>query len=157
MTIHIDIQHASKTDCPIEDAMITNWAEAALKSEQNTGELTLRLVDVDEITDLNHQYRQQQKPTNVLAFPSHLPPNVSLDCPLLGDVVLCPSVLEQESMAGNLPLQAHWAHIIIHGVLHLLGFDHMNPKDAHLMETREIALLSKFGFDNPYTEDHHVE
>lgn len=157
MTFHIDIQHVSQKNCPIEDSMLALWAEATLQSVQDTGELTLRIVDSAEITDLNHRYRHQAKPTNVLAFPSHLPPNITLDCPLLGDVIVCAEVLEQESLNGNIPLQAHWAHIIIHGVLHLLGFDHIQDQDAALMEAREIALLAKFGFDNPYTEDRHFE
>ncbi|HVT62546.1 MAG TPA: rRNA maturation RNase YbeY, partial [Legionellaceae bacterium] len=122
------------------------------------GEITIRLVDPEEITYLNHTYRKKNKPTNVLAFPMNLPDNIHLDCPLLGDVIICPNVLEEESKNEHKTLSAHWAHIVIHGILHLLGFDHIDSKDAHIMEQREIELLAHFGFDNPYLEeDNHLE
>lgn len=157
MTYHIDIQHACQHPSPFDDAMITLWAEATLKSVQESGEITIRLVDAEEMTYLNLNYRQQNKPTNVLAFPSNLPPEVAFDCPLLGDVIICPEVLEQESLALHTSLQAHWAHIVIHGILHLLGYDHIQAEDAKIMEQREIRLLANFGFDNPYHEEPHFD
>ncbi|PJD93031.1 MAG: rRNA maturation RNase YbeY [Legionella sp.] len=157
MTYYIDIQHACQNPSPIEDDMITLWAETTLKSVHEAGEITIRLVDSEEMTQLNHTYRQQNKPTNVLAFPSNLPTEIDLECPLLGDVIICPDVLEQERLAEHKSLQAHWAHIVIHGVLHLLGYDHIQPEDALVMEKREILLLAGFGFDNPYHEEPHFE
>jgi len=110
-------------------------------------------VDSEEITYLNHAYRKKNKPTNVLAFPANLPDNIGLDYPLLGDVIICPLVLKQESLSLDKPLTAHWAHIVIHGVLHLLGYDHINEEDADKMQAVEIKLLTQLGFDNPYQED----
>ena len=105
------------------------------------------------MTHLNSTYRKQNKVTNVLAFPSNLPKDIQLDVPLLGDVIICPSVLQAESESLNKPLQAHWAHIVIHGVLHLLGFDHVRDEDAPIMQAQEINILEELGFCNPYKEE----
>ncbi|MCX7119058.1 MAG: rRNA maturation RNase YbeY [Legionellales bacterium] len=155
MTYHIDIQHACHNPAPVDDAMLTLWAETTLQSFRPAGEITLRLVEPEEIAALNHTYRQQNKPTNVLAFPMQLPAAVQMDCPLLGDVLICPNVLATE--ANPKKLQAHWAHIVIHGVLHILGYDHIQSEDARIMEEQEVMLLAKFGYDNPYSEDQHFE
>jgi probable rRNA maturation factor len=95
---------------------------------------------------MNHQYRQQNKPTNVLAFPSEIPPQVTLDYPFLGDVIICPAVLHRESMALGKPCEAHWAHIVIHGILHLLGYDHLDDQDACIMQALENKLLVQLGY-----------
>lgn len=155
MTYHIDIQHACANPPVVDDAMLTLWAETTLQALRPAGEITIRLVEVEEMTALNHTYRQQNKPTNVLAFPQNLPAAVQMDCPLLGDVIICPAVLAAEAKPTG--LQAHWAHIVIHGVLHLLGYDHIQPKDARVMEEQEVVLLAKFGYDNPYSEDQYFE
>ena len=155
MTYHIDIQHACHDPIPIDDATLTLWAKTTLQSLRPAGEITIRIVNPEEITHLNHHYRQQNKATNVLAFPQDIPAEVQMDCPLLGDVIICPAVLALE--ASESMLQAHWAHIVIHGILHLLGYDHILPQDAHIMEEQEITLLAQFGYDNPYSEDHHFE
>ena len=149
MNLLIDIQHASTT-CPITDEMLTFWAKHTLNSHIKTAELTLRLVDKDEITQLNHQYRKQNKPTNVLAFPADIPKEVPMDYPLLGDVIICPDVLEQEHLDLEKPLIDHWALITIHGILHLLGYDHIDDEDAAIMQALEIKYLAELGFDNPY-------
>lgn len=158
MSYHIDLQHACDEPIPVSDESLRTWAELALLEHMDSAELTLRLVDPTEITDLNHTYRQQNKPTNVLAFPSELPDNIELDYPLLGDVIICPLVLQQESQESGKSLQEHWAHIVIHGVLHLLGYDHIKDSDAGIMQALEVKLLSKLGFANPYqTEGDNVE
>jgi probable rRNA maturation factor len=157
MTYHIDIQHACSTDIPIADTLIMLWAQTTLQSAQPAAELTIRLVDAEEMITLNNTYRKQNKTTNVLAFPSNIPSAVALDCPLLGDVVICPQVLLEESIADQKPLEAHWAHIVIHGILHLLGHDHIKPEEAHLMEQQEISLLAQLGYDNPYQEEPHLD
>lgn len=153
MTYHIDIQHACEELIPVSDDSLSQWAKLALVDHMPSAELTLRLVDSEEITYLNHAYRKKNKPTNVLAFPANLPDNIELDYPLLGDVIICPLVLKQESLSLDKPLTAHWAHIVIHGVLHLLGYDHINEEDADKMQAVEIKLLTQLGFDNPYQED----
>lgn len=148
MHYHIDIQHADhKMATPISDDLLRHWAITALTPYRETAELTLRLVDVDEMTHLNHTYRKQPKQTNVLAFPATHPKELMLDYPLLGDVILCPAVLQAESVSLKTPLNAHWAHIVIHGVLHLLGYDHLQEEEAHIMQTIEQTLLIKLGFE----------
>lgn len=150
---HIDIQHACEENIPVTDEMLTQWAKHTLETQRDSAELTLRLVDIDEITHLNHHYRKQNKPTNVLAFPTNLPGGITLDYPLLGDVIICPAVLLQESLTLNKPLTAHWALIVIHGILHLLGYDHIEDGEAAVMQALEIKLLAESGFDNPYLDE----
>lgn len=157
MTYRIDIQHACNSTIPITDDLIMLWAKTTLQSLQPTAELTIRLVEPEEMIHLNHSYRQQNKPTNVLAFPANLPKTVRLARPLLGDVVICPQVLLEESQAQSIPLEAHWAHIVIHGILHLVGYDHIKPEEARIMEEREVTLLTELGYDNPYQEDTHPD
>ncbi|MDN3653222.1 rRNA maturation RNase YbeY [Thalassotalea ponticola] len=124
------------------------WAETALGEYNKPFELTIRLVNRDESQQLNKQYRDKDKPTNVLSFPFEVPDGIDLD--LLGDLVICADVVETEATQQNKPLFAHWAHMIIHGCLHLLGFDHINEDDANEMEAIEIRLLADLGFTNPY-------
>jgi probable rRNA maturation factor len=110
--------------------------------------VTIRLVDRDEMRRLNERYRGKDAATNVLSFPADLPDAVGI--PLLGDVVLCAPLLIEEAQAqGKLP-EAHWAHLTIHGVLHLLGHDHLDPAEAAVMEGLEIELLAGLGIGNPY-------
>jgi len=148
--VDLDIQHASTLPIPFSDEKLACWVEAALEKEASPTELTLRLVDAVEIQSLNATYRNKNKPTNVLAFPANLPEDISKTCPLLGDIIVCPSVLEQESQNDAIPLEAHWAHIVIHGVLHLLGYDHIEEQDEQVMQAREIEVLATLGFANPY-------
>jgi probable rRNA maturation factor len=150
MNYHIDIQHACDETIPISDSMLTTWSTLALATQTNCAELTLRLVEPDEITQLNNDYRKQNKATNVLAFPANIPKDIALDYPFLGDVIICPHILQEESIQLHKPLIAHWALIVIHGVLHLLGFDHIEDNDATIMQALEIKLLAQLGFDNPY-------
>lgn len=158
MNYHIDIQHANNEVIPVTDERLTDWAQRCLAKHCDTAELTLRFVDVQEITQLNHLYRQQNKPTNVLAFTANIPEGVTLDFPLLGDVIICPAVLAEESIAQKKPLIAHWALIVIHGVLHLLGYDHIEDPDTERMQALEIELLLQLGFENPYQlEEDEIE
>ncbi len=158
MTFHIDIQHASSTNIPFDDQKIIDWANLVLHHEKkNETELTIRLVDIDEITFLNTTYRHQSKPTNVLAFPSQLPEGVELDYHFLGDVIICAEILQQESVTLDKSLESHWALIVIHGILHLLGYDHIKDDEANTMQAIEIKLLKQLGFNNPYDEDARLE
>jgi probable rRNA maturation factor len=158
MNYYIDIQHACDAPLPFSDETIKHWVTLTLLPHKNSAELTLRFVDAPEMTELNHTYRKQNKVTNVLAFPSSYPAEIELDYPLLGDVIICPSVLLDESQQLETPLEAHWAHIVIHGVLHLLGYDHIIESDALIMRPLEIDVLAKLGFDNPYkTEEDNLE
>jgi len=153
MNYLIDIQHACQEPPPIADKTLTHWVTQTLKSQITKAELTLRFVDIDEMTKLNFTYRNQNNPTNVLAFEASHPNNIPLDFPLLGDVIICPAVLLNESQSLQTPLDAHWAHIVIHGVLHLLGYDHIIESDAIKMRALEVNLLSQLDFDNPYKDD----
>ena len=144
----VDIQYAMAVDgIPSEDA-IRQWVLQALPEENKGAELTVRIVDEAEITALNHQYRGKDGPTNVLSFPYEGIPGVETG--LLGDVVICAPVVVSEAVAQHKPLDAHWAHIVVHGVLHLLGFDHQHDDHAHQMEAREAELLANLGYANPY-------
>ena len=129
---------------------ITRIASLTLETYQKNAELTVRFVDPKEIQYLNHTYRQMDKPTNVLAFPSNLPKEIQLECPLLGDVIICPQILLKESNELNKTLDAHWSLILIHGILHLLGYDHIKDDDAAIMQAIEIKLLAELGYSNPY-------
>jgi probable rRNA maturation factor len=157
MSYYIDLQQVSKSVLPFSDYLLKKWAKLPLIEHMESAELTLRFVDSEEIKQLNCDYRKKNKATNVLAFPIILPENIELESPLLGDVIICPEILEQESKELDKPLEEHWAHIIIHGVLHLLGYDHIKDNDAEEMQAFEIKLLAKLGFANPYKiEDEDV-
>jgi probable rRNA maturation factor len=128
------------------------WAQAALGRHAPGRELSVRLVGPRESRTLNARYRRRDKPTNVLSFPSaretqHL--HRSAPQPL-GDLVICPAVLRAEARAQGKSVRAHWAHLVVHGTLHLVGYDHGRTRDAARMERREIAVLRGLGFDNPY-------
>ena len=144
----VDIQYAMAVDgIPSEDA-IRQWVLQALPEENKGAELTVRIVDEAEITAFNHQYRGKDGPTNVLSFPYDGIPGVASE--LLGDIVICAPVVASEAIAQHKPLDAHWAHIVVHGVLHLLGYDHQHDDHAHQMEAREAELLASLGYANPY-------
>lgn len=115
-------------------------------------ELTIRIVDAAEIRQLNADYRKKDKPTNVLSFPSDIPEDFSLNVKYLGDIVICAQVVVDEAKQQGKAAIAHWAHLTIHGVLHLLGYDHEEEQDAAVMEAVEIELLGELGYPNPYLE-----
>ena len=112
-------------------------------------ELSLRIVDCDEMRDLNRRYRGKDRPTNVLSFPADLPDVVNL--PLLGDIAICAPVVRREALEQGKPLAAHWDHMLIHGVLHLLGFDHESDAEAAVMEALETQALQQLGWPCPYS------
>ncbi|VAX11734.1 Metal-dependent hydrolase YbeY, involved in rRNA and/or ribosome maturation and assembly [hydrothermal vent metagenome] len=147
MNVHIDVQRA--LDAGPDQNHIQHWVESVLKHEQQgDGELSLRIVDETEGSALNKQYRDKDYATNVLSFTCDLPAEVDIN--LLGDLVICAPVVQREAEEQGKTEQAHWAHMIIHGMLHLLGYDHLNDADAKKMEAHEIAILAGLGFSNPY-------
>jgi probable rRNA maturation factor len=145
----IDLQIACEApDLPSLE-LFQRWTESALTAVTDEEfELTIRLVTIEESQQLNSQYRQKDKPTNVLSFPFEVPEGIELN--LLGDLVVCVQVVEKEAKEQNKRLFDHWAHIIIHGCLHLLGYDHINDADADEMEALEIKILAQLSIDNPY-------
>lgn len=153
MSIELDVQYAlSETDDgePPSPDLIRTWVEAVLVGRRDPAELTVRIVDVAEITDLNSTYRDKDKPTNVLSFP--FDEHDGLDLPLLGDVVICAAVVAEEAAQQNKAVTDHWAHMVIHGVLHLLGYDHIDAEEAEVMEALEVEILKGLGIADPYLE-----
>ncbi|MDP4537080.1 rRNA maturation RNase YbeY [Alkalimonas collagenimarina] len=151
MIVDLDLQIATESIPLPSQSDFEQWAALALSGYRSEAELTIRLVDAAESQQLNHQYRGKDKATNVLSFPFQNPPGLTL--PLIGDLVICAAVVEQEAVEQSKTPQAHWAHMVIHGCLHLLGFDHIKDDDAEEMEQLEITLLAKLGFNNPYLTD----
>lgn len=148
MSIILDLQLASTASNLPSEAQIQLWLNAAVSPFQPVAEVTVRIVDETESQQLNFDYREKDKPTNVLSFPFQCPPGIEL--PLLGDLVICAGVVAQEAKEQNKTLDAHWAHMVVHGSLHLLGFDHINDDDALEMEAEEIQILAELGFADPY-------
>jgi probable rRNA maturation factor len=126
------------------------WVDAALQGYNRDAEIVVRIVDVHESAQLNKQYRHKPGPTNILSFPTDIPEGIGLN--LLGDLVVCAPVLEREAIEQQKLLTHHWAHIIVHGVLHLLGYDHIEEDEAEIMENKEINILQALNISNPYLE-----
>lgn len=153
-TLTVDVQNAFDGPGVPEASLLEAWARAAWLDE-NPSEVTIRIVDVAEGQELNHQYRGKDKPTNVLSFPFEAPAGITL--PLAGDLVICAPVVEDEAKEQNKSLASHWAHMVMHGMLHLQGYDHIDDQDAEAMEALEIRLLAQFGFGNPYAAEETVQ
>jgi len=146
--IQIDVDNVSgNTACPAI-SLIKKWATAALVQEGQAGNVAIMIVDEMAMQELNQTYRKKPKPTNVLSFPAQLPEPLRGD--FLGDIAICADVVEKEARLQNKPLNAHFAHLVVHGILHLLGFDHENEIDAQKMETKEILILNALEFPDPY-------
>ncbi|MEX4603806.1 rRNA maturation RNase YbeY [Haemophilus influenzae] len=148
-SILVDLQIATENieGLPTED-QIVQWATAAVQPEGDEVEMTVRIVDEAESQELNLTYRGKDRPTNVLSFPFECPDEVEL--PLLGDLVICRQVVEREAAEQEKPLMAHWAHMVVHGSLHLLGYDHIEDDEAEEMESLETQIMQGLGFDDPY-------
>jgi probable rRNA maturation factor len=147
--VEIEIQRVCKPEPNIpSDADLTHWGEAALAGRRGAAELVIRIVDVEEMTVLNRDYRDRDGPTNVLSFPFEAPPQVKSD--LIGDLVICAPVVAREAQEQGKPSAAHWAHMVVHGVLHLLGQDHMDETGAEAMEGLEREILAGLGYPDPY-------
>jgi probable rRNA maturation factor len=132
-------------------AQLKTWAQAALGRRAHGAQLGVRVVGTAESRRLNARYRGKDQPTNVLSFPAPSLPAVRAAGPLpLGDLVICARLLRHEARAQGKSLRAHWAHLIVHGALHLIGYDHERARDARRMERREITVLKRLGFANPY-------
>ena len=146
----LDLQRVSQGQAP-SDEDFRQWCELALRQRTADSELTIRLVDEDEGRELNRTWRQKDYATNVLSFPADVPDEF-LDIPLLGDLVICVPVVAREAAEQGKPLMAHWAHLVIHGCLHLLGYDHIEDTEAEEMEDLERQLLAELGHPDPYAE-----
>lgn len=158
MNVHVDVQHAGTfADLP-SYSLLNQWVNSALAGQtarlpKDAVELTIRIVDETESELLNASWRDCPQATNVLSFPFEYPPGVEhtqFARYLLGDIVICASVVAREAVEQSKSPEAHWAHLVIHGVLHLLGYDHQDDMSAHEMESLEIAVMHHLGFPNPY-------
>ena len=156
--IHLDLQVAvedpKSTFLPGQEDCL-HWVESSLLEDWAGGEteLVVRIVDEAESRQINSEYRGKDKPTNVLSFPFENPPgllDLGEELPYLGDLVICASIVNQEARDQQKTEQAHWAHMVVHGCLHLQGFDHLDEQQAEEMESLEIEILEGLGFDSPY-------
>ena len=152
MQVELDLQLASEAAALPDEAQLRRWCELALRQRTADSELTIRLVDEAEGRELNHTWRHKDYATNVLSFPADVPDEL-LDIPLLGDLVICVPVVEREAREQGKTLEAHWAHLVIHGCLHLLGYDHLEDEEAEEMEALERELLAELGHPDPYAEE----
>jgi probable rRNA maturation factor len=148
LRLYLDVQRNSRARDLPSDAQLRSWARAALAGAGGTHEVTLRLVDEAESAQLNSTFRHKAGPTNVLSFPFSAPPGARSR--LLGDLVVCAPVVARESAEQHKELMAHWAHMVVHGVLHLRGYDHVRIADAKAMEALETRILARLGYPNPY-------
>lgn len=146
----IDIQRIFDSNGQPDQMQIQAWVDAALEGFGQDTEIVIRIVDETESAQLNEQYRHKKGPTNILSFPFEVPEGIELD--LLGDLVICAPVVAREAAEQHKQPAQHWAHIVVHGVLHLLGYDHTGDDEAEQMESREIEILKKMDINNPYIE-----
>ena len=156
MELYVDLQVVSEDQQSLPElTQIETWVRAAITAasdeSRDEAELTVRIVDAAESQALNGQYREKDKPTNVLSFPFQNPPGITL--PLLGDLIICKAVVEKEAIEQNKRLTSHWAHMLIHGTLHLLGYDHIDEEEAETMERIETNLMIELGYNDPYLSE----
>ena len=158
--LFLDVQKVVDSDTIPANEIIGHWVKTTLLIENpdlasdTEFELTIRIVDKGEIQALNKTYRHKDKPTNVLSFPYEsfefeVPEEVQL--PLLGDLIICHDIVVEEAQQQTKSIEEHWAHMVVHGVLHLKGYDHLEDSDAELMEALEVRILKQLQFSNPYS------
>lgn len=149
MRLKVVVANVSSESAVPRDTAITQWARAAMEGHENeVTEIDVRIVDEHEIAELNRRFRNKPGATNVLSFPFEDPPGVHTG--LLGDVVICAPVVCREAQRQGKQVMAHWAHMLVHGIMHLRGYDHETPREAQTMEGMETSILTRLGFPNPY-------
>lgn len=146
----LDFQVVSESKQLPAQTLFKYWVDAVLHDESQDSEIVIRIVDEDEMIQFNEQYRDKKGATNILSFPFEPPEGIESD--LLGDLLVCASVIEAEALQQSKKLEHHWAHMIIHGVLHLIGYNHLEEQEAEEMEALEIKILRSIKIDNPYEE-----
>ena len=149
MAITVDLQNDASLPSVPSEKLFSNWVEASLQQSYPQLEQTIRIVDAAESRQLNHDYRGKDSATNVLAFSSEMD---FLDYDCLGDLVICAAVVADEATEQGKPLESHWAHMVVHGMLHLQGFDHQQDDDCAKMEAEEVKVLDSLGYTNPYND-----
>ena len=149
MKVQLNVQNVSASKHVPGSAQLLQWAEAALSEfDEDVVELGVRIVDEDESAELNSRYRKKQGATNVLSFSYEDPPGASSN--ILGDLVICAPIVQQEAREQNMSPEAHWAHIVVHGIMHLCGYDHEQDNDAEVMQDKEAQFLKTLGYPDPY-------
>lgn len=152
MRVILDLQLACTDSRDLPSAsQFQTWLNAVIPQFKALSEVTIRLVDEEESHKLNLTWRGKDNATNVLSFPFEAPPGI--DLPLLGDLVICRQVVEQEAREQGKLVQAHWAHMVIHGSLHLLGYDHIDDPQAEEMEALETRIMLALGYDDPWNRE----
>lgn len=152
MTFELEVQYASEAGASLPpEEQISRWVDAALGGRVEQAQLVVRIVDREESQQLNERYRRRSGATNVLSFPFEQPE--LLEPPLLGDVVVCAPLVESEAHEQGKTAEAHWAHLVVHGVLHLLGYDHEHDAQAKVMEQSETVILASLGYPDPYRDE----
>ena len=154
MTLNVDVQNATNqvaSELIPDNAEIERWVHMTLKGKYEDAQLTVRIVGYEESQQLNETYRHRSGPTNVLSFPFEQPALVQP--PLLGDIVICAPLVVKEAVEQNKDVMAHWTHLVVHGVLHLLGYDHESDRDANVMETLEREIMAELNCPDPYAEN----
>jgi probable rRNA maturation factor len=149
--LELDLQDAYGGERTPVEAQFSRWAEAALEGRRQHAELTIRVVGEAESAELNGRYRRRPRATNVLSFSFEPLPGVPATN-LLGDLVICAPLVAREATEQGKEARAHWAHLVVHGVLHLLGYDHQSGEDATEMEAAETSILGQLGFPPPYED-----
>ena len=145
----LDLQLACEDESGLPtESQFQGWLDAVIPQFQEESEVTIRLVDDTESHELNLTYRGKDKSTNVHSFPFAAPPGIEM--PLLGDLIICRQVVEKEAQEQGKPLEAHWAHMVVHGSLHLLGYDHIEDDEAEEMESLETEIMLALGYEDPY-------
>ncbi len=145
-TADIEINSAS-ANIP-EKRFFIEWINAAVSTHKPDAEVSICIVDEEESQSFNREYRHKDKPTNVLSFPAEIPDFI--ETPLIGDLIICAPVVEKEAIEQNKTLTSHWAHMVVHGTLHLLGYDHIEDDEAEAMEALETQILLDLGYPAPY-------
>ena len=148
MCIRDSVQRACSLKNIPSDKKFQHWSEAATKGRTTATELNIRIVEEGEITTLNSQYRGKKQSTNVLSFPFDAVTPEPM--PILGDIVICAPLVVREAQEQNKSIESHWAHLVVHGILHLLGYDHDTDNNAKIMETLESEILTKMNYPSPY-------
>ncbi|MFT7496808.1 MAG: putative rRNA maturation factor [Urechidicola sp.] len=149
--VNVDLQNDDEIESLPSIDQFRHWVESSLLQSFVSLEQTIRVVTEAESQALNKQFRGKDKSTNVLSFPSD-DGYLEYDC--LGDLVICVPVVESEAVSQGKTRDAHWAHMVIHGMLHLQGIDHQDDREAQKMEAQEIKILSTLGYASPYNETH---
>lgn len=146
--VKVEVQYAvTDSNIPTEQDF-QNWASVIEAKYNECEDVAIRIVDENEITNLNNEYRKKAQATNVLAFPAEIPEGTGL--PFIGDIVICAPIVAKQAAEQGKSLLSHWAHLTLHGILHLQGYDHIDSADAQIMEQLEVQLMQKLGFPNPY-------